>query len=174
MWNAHHSTLHRCAKGDDREVCGRTQHPCGMPGGRPKARSGASAVVVVGAEDVLGRRLKQLGLTIQPFCSSLEPSGHRGTHCSPRPRHNITSIATPALQHRRAQSRPGARQLVDMPPTMTTPMTSATATAAAAMAAAAAVATTALAAADGDSGNGGWRLWRKRLWRQRLRRWRRL
>ena len=53
-----------------------------------------------------------------------------------RPRHNITSIATLALQHRHAQSRTGARQLVDMPPTMTTPMTSATATAAAAMAAA--------------------------------------
>jgi hypothetical protein len=33
------------------------------------------------AEDVLGRRLKQLGLAIEPFCSSLEPSGHRGTHC---------------------------------------------------------------------------------------------
>ena len=45
-----------------------------------KARFGASAVVV-GAEDVLGRRLKQLGLAIEPFCSSLEPSGHRGTHC---------------------------------------------------------------------------------------------
>jgi hypothetical protein len=51
-----------------------------MPGGRPKARFGASAVVV-GAEDVLGRRLKQLGLAIEPFCSSLEPSVHRGTHC---------------------------------------------------------------------------------------------
>jgi hypothetical protein len=50
-----------------------------MPGDRPKARFGASAVVV-GAEDVLGRRLKQLGLAIVPFCSSLEPSGHRGTH----------------------------------------------------------------------------------------------
>jgi hypothetical protein len=49
-------------------------------GGRPKARFGASAVVV-GAEDVLGRRLKQLGLAIEPFCSSLKPSGHRGTHC---------------------------------------------------------------------------------------------
>jgi hypothetical protein len=37
--------------------------------------------VVVGAEDALGRRLKHLGLTIEPFCSSLKPSGHRGTHC---------------------------------------------------------------------------------------------
>jgi hypothetical protein len=27
------------------------------------------------------RRLKQLGLAIEPVCSSLEPSGHRGTHC---------------------------------------------------------------------------------------------
>ena len=53
-----------------------------MPGDRPKARFGASAVVVVvGAEDVLGRRLMQLELTIEPFCSSLEPSGHRGKHC---------------------------------------------------------------------------------------------
>jgi hypothetical protein len=51
-----------------------------MTGGRPKARFGASTVVV-GAEDVLGRRLKQLGLAIEPFCSSLEQSGHRGTHC---------------------------------------------------------------------------------------------
>ncbi len=58
-------------------VVGRSIH--GMPGDRPKARFGASAVVV-GAEDVLGRRLKQLGLAIEPFCSSLEPSGHRGTH----------------------------------------------------------------------------------------------
>jgi len=100
-------------------------------------------------------------------------SGTAGRHSttSTPSTHNITSIATPALQHRHAQSRPGAQQLVDMPPTMTTPMTSATATAAAAMAAAAAAAvvTTALAAADGDSGNSGWRLWRKRLWR-----WRRL
>jgi hypothetical protein len=46
-----------------------------MPGGRPKVRFGASAVVV-GAEDVLGRHLKQLGLAIEPFCSSLE-----GMHC---------------------------------------------------------------------------------------------
>jgi len=37
--------------------------------------------VVVGAEDVLGRRLMHLNLAIEPFCSSLEPSGHRGTHC---------------------------------------------------------------------------------------------
>ena len=37
--------------------------------------------LVVGAEDVLRRRLKQLGLVIEPFCSSLEPLGHRGTHC---------------------------------------------------------------------------------------------
>jgi hypothetical protein len=51
-----------------------------MTGGRPKARFGASTVVV-GAEDVLGRRLKQLGLAIEPFCSSLEQSGHRGTRC---------------------------------------------------------------------------------------------
>jgi len=35
----------------------------------------------MGAEDVLGRHLKQLGLAIEPFCSSLKPSGHRGTHC---------------------------------------------------------------------------------------------
>jgi hypothetical protein len=66
--------------GDDREVCGRKQHLCGMPRGRLKARFGALAVVV-GAEDVLGRRLKQLGLANEPFCPSLEPSGHRGTHC---------------------------------------------------------------------------------------------
>jgi hypothetical protein len=37
--------------------------------------------VVVGAEDVLGRRLIYLNLTIEPFCSSLEQSGHRGMHC---------------------------------------------------------------------------------------------
>jgi hypothetical protein len=53
---------------------------CGMPGDRPKARFGAPAVVV-GAEDVLGRHLMQLDLAIEPFCSSLEPSGHRGMHC---------------------------------------------------------------------------------------------
>ena len=35
----------------------------------------------MGAEDVLGRRLMYLDLAIEPFCSSLEPSGHRGTHC---------------------------------------------------------------------------------------------
>jgi hypothetical protein len=80
VWDAHNRALHQCAKGDDRKVCGWMQHLCGMPGGRPKARFGASAVVV-GAEDVLGRRLKQLGLAIEPFCSSLEPLGHRGTHC---------------------------------------------------------------------------------------------
>jgi len=80
VWDAHNLAIYRCAKGDDREVCGWMQHPCRMPGGRPKARFGASAVVV-GAEDVLGRCLKHLGLTIEPFCSSLEPSGQRGTHC---------------------------------------------------------------------------------------------
>ena len=80
MWDAHHSALHRCAKGDDRKVCGRPQHPCRMPGGRPKARFNASTVVV-GTEDVLGRRLMHLDLAIEPFCSSLEPSGHRGMHC---------------------------------------------------------------------------------------------
>ena len=48
--------------------------------GRPKARSDASAVVV-GAEDLLGRRLMHLDLAIEPFYSSLELSGHRGTHC---------------------------------------------------------------------------------------------
>ncbi len=53
VWYAHNPTLHRCAKGDDREVCGWMQHPCGMPGSRPKARFGALAVVVE-AEDVLG------------------------------------------------------------------------------------------------------------------------
>jgi hypothetical protein len=41
---------------------------------------GAKAVVV-GAEDMLGQRLMQLGLAIEPLCSSLELSGHRGTHC---------------------------------------------------------------------------------------------
>ena len=81
VWDAHNRALHQCAKGDDREVCGWTQHPRGMPrGSRPKARFSALAVVM-GAEDVLGRRMKQLGLAIEPFCSSLEPSGHRGTHC---------------------------------------------------------------------------------------------
>jgi hypothetical protein len=30
---------------------------------------------------VLGRRLMHLDLAIEPFCSSLEPSGHRGKHC---------------------------------------------------------------------------------------------
>jgi hypothetical protein len=61
------------------KVCSRPQHLCGMPRDRPKAWFGASAVVV-GAEDVLGRHLMQLDLAIEPFCSSLEPSGHRGTH----------------------------------------------------------------------------------------------
>ena len=51
-----------------------------MPGDRPKVRFGAS-VVAMGAEDVLGRRFMQLDLTIEPFCSSLEPFLHRGTHC---------------------------------------------------------------------------------------------
>jgi hypothetical protein len=37
--------------------------------------------VVVGAEDVLGGRLMPLDLAIEPLCSSLEPSGHRRTHC---------------------------------------------------------------------------------------------
>jgi hypothetical protein len=50
-----------------------------MPGDRPKAWFGAS--VVVGAEDLLGQRLMQLDLAIEPFCSSLKPFGHRGTHC---------------------------------------------------------------------------------------------
>ncbi len=77
VWYAHNPTLHGCVKGDDRKVCGWAQHPCGMPGSRPKARFGAQAVVV-GAEDVLGRCLIHLGLAIEPFCSSLEPSGHRG------------------------------------------------------------------------------------------------
>ena len=44
-----------------------------MPGGRPKAQFGAQMVVVVGAEDVFGRRLMQLNLAIEPFCSLLEP-----------------------------------------------------------------------------------------------------
>ena len=35
----------------------------------------------MGAEDVLGRHSMYLDLAIEPFCSSLEPSGHRGTHC---------------------------------------------------------------------------------------------
>jgi hypothetical protein len=51
-----------------------------MPGDRPKARFGALAVVV-GAENVLGRRLMHLDLAIEPFCSSLEPFGHMGMHC---------------------------------------------------------------------------------------------
>ncbi len=45
-----------------------------------KAEFGAQAVVV-GAEDVLGQRLMQLILAIEPLCSSLELSGHSGTHC---------------------------------------------------------------------------------------------
>ena len=49
-----------------------------MPEDRPKVRFGASTVVV-GAEDVLGRRLMHLDLAIEPFCSSLEPPGHRYT-----------------------------------------------------------------------------------------------
>ena len=35
----------------------------------------------MGAEDVLRCHLMQLDLAIEPFCSSLEPFGHRGTHC---------------------------------------------------------------------------------------------
>ncbi len=50
-----------------------------MQRGRPKARFGAQAVVV-GAEDVLGQRLMQLDLAIEPLCSSQEPFGHRGMH----------------------------------------------------------------------------------------------
>jgi len=30
---------------------------------------------------VLGRRMMHLDLVIEPFCSSLEPAGHEGTHC---------------------------------------------------------------------------------------------
>jgi len=67
---------------DDSELRGRPQHLCGMPGDRPKARFGAQ-VVVVGTEDVLGQRLMQLNVAIEPFCSSLEPFGHGcgGIHC---------------------------------------------------------------------------------------------
>jgi hypothetical protein len=36
---------------------------------------------VLGAEDVLGRRLMQLDLAIEPLCSSPELFGHRGMHC---------------------------------------------------------------------------------------------
>ena len=43
-----------------------------MPGGRPKVQFGAH-VVVVGEEDVFRRRLMQLDLAIEPFCSLLEP-----------------------------------------------------------------------------------------------------
>ena len=51
-----------------------------MPGDtRPKPRLGA-LLVVVGAQDVLGQRLVHLDLTIEPFRSSLEPFGHRGTN----------------------------------------------------------------------------------------------
>jgi hypothetical protein len=39
---------------------------------------------VVGADDVLGRCLMQLDLTIEPLCSSLELFGHRGMHCQGR------------------------------------------------------------------------------------------
>jgi hypothetical protein len=74
---AHNPTLHRCAKGDDHKVCGWAQHLWGMPGSRPTARFGAPAVVV-GTEDDLRRRLIYLSLATEPFCSSLEPSGHRG------------------------------------------------------------------------------------------------
>jgi hypothetical protein len=35
----------------------------------------------MGAEDVLGRRLMQLDLAIEPLCSSPELFGHRGTYC---------------------------------------------------------------------------------------------
>ena len=37
--------------------------------------------VVTGAEDVLGQHLVQLNLTIEPFRSLLELSGHREKHC---------------------------------------------------------------------------------------------
>jgi hypothetical protein len=77
VWYAHNPALHRCAKGDDRQVCGWAQHLCGMPGSRPTARFGAPAVVV-GTEDELRRRLIYLSLANEPFCSSLELSGHRG------------------------------------------------------------------------------------------------
>ncbi len=43
-------------------------------------RFGARAVVV-GAEDVLGRRLMQLDFAIELLCSSPEPFGHTGMHC---------------------------------------------------------------------------------------------
>ena len=80
MWDGHHPAQYRCAEADDHEVCGRPQHLCGIPGGRPKVRFGAR-VVVVGAEDALRQRLMQLDLAIEPFCSSLEPFELRGTHC---------------------------------------------------------------------------------------------
>ncbi len=41
---------------------------------------GAKAVVVR-AEDVLGQRLMQLDLAIEPLCSSPELFQHRGVHC---------------------------------------------------------------------------------------------
>ena len=56
-------------KGDDRKVCGRPQHPCGMPGGRPKARFNASTVVL-GTDDVLGRRLMHLD---RALCGTVVP-----------------------------------------------------------------------------------------------------
>ncbi len=77
VWYAHNPALHRCVKRDDRQVCGWAQHLCGMPGSRLTARFGAPAVVV-GTEDDLRRRLIYLSLANEPFCSSLEPSGHRG------------------------------------------------------------------------------------------------
>jgi hypothetical protein len=51
-----------------------------MSGGRPKAWFGAQEVVV-GAEDVLERRLIYLDLATGPLCSPLELNGHKGTHC---------------------------------------------------------------------------------------------
>ena len=53
------------------------QHLCGMPGGSPNMLFGAQ-VLVVGAENVIERRLMQLDLAIKPFCSSFELFGYRG------------------------------------------------------------------------------------------------
>ncbi len=77
VWYAHNPALHRRAKGDNCTVCGWAQHLCRMPGSRPTVRFGAPAVVV-GTEDDLGRRVIYLSLATEPFCSSLEPSGHGG------------------------------------------------------------------------------------------------